>query len=190
MSVKMRWGAVATAAMLMCAGCGGSSEEGQAVPTAKAVTLEDLLAAPVPELCEHEPGNLANGVLPLQDPRTGGVSISQRSDSDELMVAFGDLTGDGVDEGVLVTACTAGGVAWPATVQVYTGGPTRLGGVDLSDVTHGREYAQDLSVSNGVVHVSWITQGPDEPSCCGTVRMVGELRVTGGNVAMENVRRV
>lgn len=187
------------AAATVCAGCGssgGGTESGGHGDTestegssASAVTLEDLLAAPVPELCEHEPGNLANGTLPMQDPFYGFVSIATRSDSDQPWVAFGDLNGDGVDDGALVTACTAGGVAWPATVQLYTKGPNRLGGVDLGDVTHGREYVTNISISDGVVHVAWITQGPDEPACCGTVEMSGDLRVSGDQVVAENVRQ-
>jgi hypothetical protein len=106
-------------------------------------------------------------------------------------VAFDDLTGDGVDDGAMVTACTAGGVGWPATVQLYSAGPTRLGGIDLGDVTHGgRESVTDLSISNGVVHVSWITQGPGEPARCGTVKMAGDLRVNGPSVNIENVRKL
>ncbi len=149
------------------------------------------MSAPVPQLCKHDAGNLVNGQLPLQDPSSGFVTIAHKSANDQTpLVAFGDLTGDGVDDGALVTLCTAGGVAWPATVQVYTAGPTRLGGVDLGKVTNGgREYVTDLSVSSGVVHVSWVTQGPGEPACCGTVKMAGDIRVHGSAVAIENVRK-
>jgi hypothetical protein len=38
-----------------------------------AVKVDDLLSAPVPNLCKHEPGNLVNGQLPNQDPRYGHV---------------------------------------------------------------------------------------------------------------------
>ena len=187
-------------AVLMCAlastGCSGhrssegaSSESRTSTP---AVTLDDLLSAPVPELCRHEAGNLVNGELPLQDPQHGFVAIAHKSAADDSpMVAFGDLTGDGVDDGAMVTACTAGGVGWPATVQLYTAGKTRLGGVDLGDVTHGgRESVTDITISDGMAHVSWITTGPGEAECCGTVKMAGDLRVKGANVVMENVRKL
>jgi hypothetical protein len=179
------------------AGCGWHSNSGGGASSAPqsstpAVTLEDLMSAPVPELCRHEPGNLVNGQLPLQDPFSGFVMIAHKSPVDESpMVAFGDLNDDGVDEGAMVTACNAGGVGWPATIQLYTAGPTRLGGIDLGDVTNGgRESVTDISISDGAVHVSWITQGPGEAACCGTVKMAGDLRVKGSDVVMENVRKL
>ena len=169
-----------------------SSAASQQQSSTKPVTLEDLMSAPVPGLCKHDAGDLVSGQLPLQDPHYGFVAIAHKSATDDRpQVAFGDLTGDGVDDGAMVTACTAGGVGWPATVQLYSAGPTRLGGIDLGDVTHGgRESVTDLSISNGVVHVSWITQGPGEPACCGTVKMAGDLRVNGPSVNIENVRKL
>jgi hypothetical protein len=167
----------AVAAIALAAGCASSThsaaERHSSTPTAApattpaampaaAVKLDDLLSAPVPELCKHEPGNLVNG----------------------------ELTGDGVVDGALVTACSAGGVPWPATVQLYSSGPTRLGGVDLSDLTHGgRETVTGLSIADGVVHVSWRTQGPNDAECCGTVLMAGDLRWDGSKVVAENVKR-
>ena len=150
------------------------------------------MSAPVPGLCKHEAGDLVNGQLPGQDPHYGYVTIAHKSGTaDTPRVAFGDLTGDGVDDGAMVTACSAGGVGWPATVQVYSAGRTRLGGIDLGDVTHGgREGVTDLGISGGVVHVSWITQGPGDAMCCGTVKMVGDLRVNGPNVNIVNVRKL
>jgi hypothetical protein len=189
-------------AVLMCAlastGCSGhNTSEGTSSASrtsTPAVTLDDLLSAPVPALCEHEAGSLVNGELPVQDPqRYGYVHIAHMSaaDDDSPMVAFGDLTGDGVADGAMVTACSAGGVGWPATVQLYTAGKTRLGGVDLGDVTHGgRESVTDITISDGMAHVSWITTGPGEGECCGTVKMAGDLRVKGANVVMENVRKL
>jgi hypothetical protein len=169
---------------------GGAASQQQS--STKPVTLEDLMSAPVPGLCRHDAGDLVGGQLPLQDPHYGFVAVAHKSATDDRpQVAFGDLTGDGVDDGAMVTACTAGGVGWPATVQLYSAGPTRLGGIDLGDVTHGgRESVTDLSISNGVLHVSWITQGPGEPACCGTVKMAGDLRVNGPSVNIENVRKL
>ncbi len=175
--------------------CGARSSVGpasQQQTSMKPVTLTDLMSAPVPGLCEHDAGNLVNGQLPPQDSHHGYVAIAHKSATDDsLQVAFGDLTGDGADDGALVTACTAGGVGWPATVQLYSAGPTRLGGIDLGDVTHGgREFVTGLSISNGAVHVSWLTQGPGEPACCGTVKMSGDIRVNGPGVVIENVRKL
>jgi hypothetical protein len=75
-------------------------------------------------------------------------------------------------------------------VQLYTAGPTRLGGVDLSDLTHGREVVTGLSIADGIAHVSWLTQGPGDGECCGTVHMTGDLRWDGTKIVTENVKRI
>jgi Bacterial regulatory helix-turn-helix protein, lysR family len=133
--------------------CSSGGAASQQQSSTKPVTLEDLMSAPVPGLCRHDAGELVNGKLPLQDPHYGYVAIAHKSAPDDSpQVAFGDLTGDGVDDGAMVTRCSAGGVGWPATVQLYSAGPTRLGGIDLGNVTHGgRESVTDLSISDGVV---------------------------------------
>ena len=206
MTTAYRLALTAAVAIALTAGCtsspGSTAEQHSstsaatpattsAPPAVAALKLDDLLSAPVPALCKHEPGNLLNGQLPNQDPRFGHVGVfkKQPAAGGDYWVAFGDLTGDGVDDGALVTACSAGGVPWPATVQLYSAGPTRLGGVDLSDLTHGREVVIGLSIADGVVHVSWITQGPNDAECCGTVQMAGDLRWDGSKVVAENVKR-
>jgi hypothetical protein len=175
-------------------GCGESDTKGTGSTSSEsasgAITVDDLLFAPVPELCGHEPGMLANGVLPLQDPLRGTVGIASESadDPSKYRVALGDLTGDGIDDGAMVMWCTAGGVAWPQTVELYTEGPTRLGGVNLGELTGGRDYVTALNISDQVVHVEWMTNGPADAGCCPTVPMLGDLRWDGQQVVAENVR--
>lgn len=201
-ATRQWWRVCATAAVALLAGamlltaCDTSTttgRAGQSSPSSApgAVTLADLLSAQVPSLCLHAPGRLVNGDLPLQNPVYGEVSIAQQDRNGQRtpLVAFGDLTGDGVADGALVTACTAGGVGWPATVQLYSRGGQHLGGVDLGDVTHGREIVESITISDGMVHVDWLTNGPDEPSCCPTVRMSGDIRWDGQRVAIANVHK-
>ncbi|WP_068186650.1 hypothetical protein [Mycobacterium sp. UM_CSW] len=166
-------------------------------PGKGAVTFEYLQRAPVPGLCEHDPGQLRGGELPQQEGHPGHVGIALNYNTGAYKVAFGDLTGRGGDA-AMVIHCNAGGVGWPEIVQLYTAGPqlsktgpTRLGGIDLDDLTHGgREVVTDLSISDHVVHVTWMTTGPNEAMCCGTVEMKADLRWDGSTVVAQNVRRV
>ncbi len=157
-----------------------------------AVTLQDLLAAPVPGLCQHDPGNLVNGQLPPQDSHRGQVMIAKRTTQSDnsYKVAFGNLTGDGNTDGAMVTDCNAGGVPWSETVQLYAPGPARLGGVDLGDLTHSREVVTDLSITDGVAHVTWLANGPNDAECCPTIKMAADLRWDGSTVSAQNVRRL
>jgi hypothetical protein len=156
-------------------------------PAGNVVTLADLLSAPVPGLCRHDPGNLVNGQL--QDSHPGSVTIARTTDNG-YKVAFGNLTGDGNTDAAMVTDCSAGGVPWSETVQLYTAGPVRLGGVDLGDLTHSREVVSDLSISDGVAHVTWMANGPNDAECCPTIKMTADLRWDGSNVSAQNVRRL
>ena len=169
-----------------------------AVPTPGrgAVTFEYLRRAPVPALCEHDPGNLKNGQLPPQEGHPGNVEIALDYNTAAYKVAFGDLTG-GAGDAAMVVHCNAGGVGWPETVQLYAGGPQLdiagprlLGGIDLGDLTHGgREIVTHLSISDGVAHVTWMANGPNDGMCCPTVKMMADLRWDGSTVVAQNVSR-
>jgi hypothetical protein len=166
-------------------------------PARGAVTFEYLQRAPVPALCEHDPGQLRNGQLPPQEGHPGNVDIALNYNTAAYKVAFGDLTGGGGDA-AMVIHCNAGGVGWPETVQLYTAGPQlatagprRLGGIDLGALTHGgREIVTDLSISDRVAHVTWMANGPNDGMCCPTVKMMAELRWDSSTVVAQNVRRV
>jgi hypothetical protein len=166
-------------------------------PGRGAVTFEYLQRAPVPALCEHDPGQLRNMQLPPQEGHRGNVGIALNYNTGAYKVAFGDLTGGGGDA-AMVIHCNAGGVGWPETVELYTpgpkldiAGPTRLGGIDLGDLTHGgREIVTDLSISDGVAHVTWMANGPNDGMCCPTVKMMADLRWDGSTVVVQNMRRV
>jgi hypothetical protein len=165
-------------------------------PGSPAVTFEYLQRAPVPALCEHDPGQLRNMQLPPQAGHRGEVGIALNYGTGAYKVAFGDLTGGGGDA-AMVIHCNAGGVGWPETVELYTpgpkldvAGPTRLGGIDLGDLTHGgREIVTDLSISDGVAHVTWMANGPNDGMCCPTVKMMADLRWDGSTVVVQNMHR-
>jgi hypothetical protein len=166
-------------------------------PGRGAVTFGYLQRAPVPALCEHDPGQLKNGQLPPQEGHRGNVDIALNYNTGAYKVAFGDLTGGGGDA-AMVIHCNAGGVGWPETVQLYTPGaqlstvgPRRLGGIDLGDLTHGgREIVTDLSISDRVAHVTWMANGPNDGMCCPTVKMMADLRWDGSTVVAQNLHRV
>jgi hypothetical protein len=193
-------GLLSVVAMAACAHTTEMSKTGPAttVPTpgSRAVTFEYLQRAPVPALCEHDPGNLRNGQLPPQEGHPGNVEIALNYNTAAYKVAFGDLTGGGGDA-AMVMHCNAGGVGWPETVQLYTAGPqldiagpTRLGGIDLGDLTHGgSEIVTALSISDGAAHVTWMANGPNDGACCPTVKMMADLRWDGSTVVAQNVRR-
>jgi hypothetical protein len=164
-------------------------------PGRGAVTFEYLQRAPVPALCEHDPGQLRSGHLPPQEGHPGNVGIALNYDTGAYKVAFGDLTGSGGDA-AMVIHCNAGGVGWGEIVELYTAGPQLstvgpklLGGIGLNDLTHSREVVTDLTISDAVAHVTWLANGPNDGACCPTVKMMADLRWNGSTVVAQNVRR-
>lgn len=204
---RWRWAAIVSILLLastLGSGCADDTrEEGPTIPS---VTIDDLLSAPVPSLCEHEPGNLVNGRLPLLSPKQGSVEVAKVPEGDDFFVTYGDLTSDGGGDGAFVTSCVAGSscepemwdvcgegaVAWPQTVQAYTSGEARavrLGGVDLGDLTHGRELVKSLDIEDGVLKVTWMTNGPNDFACCPSREMTATLRWDGEQMVVENMER-
>jgi hypothetical protein len=165
-------------------------------PGGRAVTFEYLQRAPVPALCEHDPGQLRSGQLPPQEGHRGNVGIALNYNTGAYKVAFGDLTGSGGDA-AMVIHCNAGGVGWPEIVELYsagpqleTAGPRLLGGIDLGDFTHSIAIVTDLSISDGVARVTWLAGGPHDSDCCPSMKMMADLRWDGSAVVAQNVRRV
>lgn len=106
------------------------------------LVLENLGSAAFPGDCGIDSGKFTNGIyaadsrgaayiaLPwVKDPRAGS-----NLKSPDVYVAFGDITGDGIDDVATFLACESGGtVEWPGQVAFYEvapdGTPTLLGGV-------------------------------------------------------------
>ena len=80
-------------------------------------------------------------------------------------------------------------------VGLYLGGSLGLGGFDPASsdvdvlVDIDPEIVTDLSISDGVAHVTWMANGPNDGACCPTVKMVADLRWDGSTVVAQNVRR-
>lgn len=83
----------------------------------------------------------------------------------------GDLTGDGSPEvAVLYTLEGAGGGNGSVTYLaafVREAGQLRL--ADAATVSGLGSGVQDISLSDGTVHLKMLLQGPDDPDCCPTV---------------------
>ncbi|WP_346619648.1 hypothetical protein [Blastococcus montanus] len=121
------------------------------------VDIAQLAIAEVPSLCDHEPGQLANGRLPVDDPSAGFVSLVLQPAGGVPGPLLADVTGDGRTDAVVVAECSAGGVSWPMHLLLYGPGPEFLGAVDLGPHTAGFEHADvsGLTADGSDVAVTW-----------------------------------
>lgn len=96
----------------------------------------------------------------------------------EGLFATGDLDGDGVDEAAAVMASNAGGSGIfrdLVIVAVRDGAPTNIATTLLGD----RVEVTSVVIENGQVVVDMITQGPEDPFCCPTLRVVVTYELQG-----------
>jgi hypothetical protein len=81
--------------------------------------------------------------------------------------AFGDLSGDGVDDAVVLLVESSGGsgsFVYMAAVLNQEGKPENVDTILLGD----RAQVQSLTIANGQISVTMVTHGPDDPLCCPT----------------------
>lgn len=83
-------------------------------------------------------------------------------------IAYGDVTGDGEDEAVVLVTCNAGGNASWTVPLVYGigqgGGVERLGILDAPD--RDDRAVQSASISDGQIVTDEVVFLPDDPRCC------------------------
>ena len=170
------------------------SSEPPAEPVALPVSAEQLMNAWIPPVCGHEAGQLVDGVLPVADQLSGfakiaGVDPWDGSPPDPAIV-IGDVTGDGVDDGMIDIYCSAGGVPWPSVLVFYTNGGEYLGAAPRSEVVEnpGRGPADELTIRDGRVNFSWYAPGPNDGACCPTRFMRAQMVYDGGEFVVTNVQ--
>ena len=156
---------------------------------ARPVTLAMLKSAPVPSLCDHPAGHLVNGSLPGIPAQRGFVMIPAVTGEahGNSAVVFGDLNGDGVRDAAVTVWCNQGGVPWPDSVQLYTSGAKRLGGISLEKISHGdRDFVRSMRLVDGVVTVHWSTNRDTDFGCCSTLDYAAQLHMKGAKFVVSH----
>lgn len=152
--------------------------------TAHPVTLAQLQSAPVPSLCGHPAGRLVKGALPGIPAGAGKVVLAATAaHHGSNVLALGDLNGDGVKDAAVVVQCTTSSTSRPSSVQLYTSGGKRLGGLDLSSYTHrSTDVVAKLTISHGTVFVHWSANQRGDAAGQATLDYSVQLRISRGTV--------
>lgn len=163
-------------------------------PTAAApLTADQMLTAPVPKLCKHPAGTLANGALPAKNPHDGGSQIALFPNAAWQRLSFHAWQGDdGEQYAALVMDCNRGGVAWPPHLVFYRSGPQVLGEVDVSSVVGtGRQGVAGLEpIPDGVRLSLTNTYQEGEDGCCGTLDVVADFTWHGSRASGTVVKKI
>jgi heat shock protein HslJ len=124
---------------------------------------------------------LRNGAYaekPVEGPSATTVRLAES-------VAFGQLNDEPVAAVVLVTDPGGSGVFFDlAVVAVREGKPVNLTVAPLGD----RVRVESLTIRGNAIHVTMMSHGPDDPSCCPTRRVEKSYVLAGGNRILEEVQ--
>ena len=91
-------------------------------------------------------------------------------------IAWGDL--NGVPSAVVITFSSGGGPGFffdLSVMQLQNGKPTEVAKIEIGD----RSPVLAVAIQDNQVKVDQITQGPDQPFCCGTLRVVDTYKLNG-----------
>lgn len=106
-------------------------------------------------------------------------------------VVYGDLTGDGRDEAVVLTNCNTGGTGQFSTALVFgmkNGKPALLAELPIGDRADGGVHA--VEIANGFLVVERYGHGPSAGACCPEFVETEPLRLSGSKlVAAGRTRR-
>ncbi|HUR75087.1 MAG TPA: hypothetical protein VMZ00_12490 [Sporichthya sp.] len=140
------------------------------VRTRQPLDLRELESLAVPSVCGHPAGTLVGGRLPGIAPGDGEVALASTLYPDRFndLTSFGDLTGDGVADTVVVLKCSNFQGPGADVVVAYDSGARLLGSINLYDVT-SRPINQiyTVKVSGGRAIMRWRTT--EDPSSTDTV---------------------
>lgn len=93
-------------------------------------------------------------------------------------VAFGDLNGDGRGDAAVIMESDGGGSATfidLAAVINDSDSPRHIASVSLGD----RVKINSMSIRSGVIVIDMTVRGPDDASCCPTLKKVVEYKLSG-----------
>ncbi len=99
-------------------------------------------------------------------------------------VAFGDLDNDGMEDAAVLLIYSGGGSGsfyLLFAVINKNGTPYNAASTLLGD----RVVVQSFNIKSGRISIDMITHGPDDPSCCPTLKEVIRYKLAGGNLVEE-----
>jgi heat shock protein HslJ len=103
--------------------------------------------------------------------------------------AFGDLNGDGIDDAAVFLGENSGGsgvFVYLAAVLEQSGAPVNVATRLLGD----RVQLKAVSIEDGNIVVSMITQGPDDPFCCPTLEVKQSYELQGDQLVLVSTEEV
>ncbi|WP_346234197.1 hypothetical protein [Parafrigoribacterium mesophilum] len=130
-------------------------------PARPAVTASDLMSITAPAMCRRPAEQLVNGELQSADPLMNGYTwIQGLGQGQQPLYTTGTTSSHPSGLAAVVFGCiaTGGTVGWPNVIGLYNRSLDLIGAIDLGAIDQ-QEHSnvQTLAFTNGVLHVTWMT---------------------------------
>lgn len=149
-------------------------------PTATTKTESTTAATATSTSALHNENTLKNLEYTLTALDGGSVTLTngEYQNSDDMIyvnyistAAFGDVTGDGSEDALVLIGANTGGSGIFTDLAVVSvdesGNPVNVSTTMLGD----RVDVKNVTVEDGNAVIQMVTQGPNEPMCCGTLQV-------------------
>ena len=140
------------------------------------MTVDRLLTLRVPAVCDFRAAHYVNGVHPdSPGPYESIAEIVGAGGTAGLLpiqAKVGDVTGDGVDDGLMDVLCTPGGNNVHFNVFVYRSDRRLLGRLPVERYVHTDSWAISYpraNISNGTIKTTVRTWRPSDSHCCPSI---------------------
>lgn len=169
-----------------------ASDEELATMAERAIRLVDFGEVDAtPDLCAEGLGDEVRsslGSIELSGGASEVLDTTSLSQLDVLNEAYGDISGDGVDEAVVHTVCDYGASGRQHEVQVWDASSgvaepvgvvpepaEELTGPFPSDIT-------EMAIADGVLDVTWTAYAEDDPNCCPSDAVTLSYQLVDGEI--------
>lgn len=153
-----------------------NNTQSKTVSLAPALSIAQLKNATVPDFTS----DITKNVTLLN----GHYNVESRSivlDTQEHAYASANLIGDEGQDIVAILSYSGGGSGIFDLVTVFennNGMPKYIDAYEFGD----RQVINNVTVKEGVISIDYITQGPGDPMCCGTLHKVSNFKLVDGKL--------
>lgn len=150
------------------------------------MTVERLMSLRVPRVCDFRGAVYVDGVHPDSPGPWGNLAevVGARSSAGgfPLQAHVGDLTGNGVADGLMVIECTMGASGYVNNAFVYRSDGHRIGRIPVERFVPSAGYPPlypEASIRNGKIRMTVDSYAPGDAHCCPSITTNLRLRWNG-----------
>jgi hypothetical protein len=162
--------------------------------------IKQLCSASIPEYLDPEGKfffNLKNGEIKIYGPQIlmdGTIDKSQPQDvfhwgaylNDESeRYTIADFNNDGLDDVAIIIWQTGGGSGGFSNLTIFINDNGKLKYLTSKEIGDRIEI-NEISYNSGVINADIITQGPNEPLCCGTMPANLKFKIIDSKLVVVN----